>query len=260
MKWIVVDDYAELSARAARHMLDAVAARPAAVLGLPTGRTPVGMYARAVAECRGKYCCFRDVRTFNLDEYVGIPPEHPGSYRTYMKQHLVDHVDLDPSNVHIPDGLAARIRSRRPGISFDEALGLECEHYEEEIGEAGGLDLTFLGLGRNGHIGFNEPGTAFDSRTHVIRLSEGTRVANADLFADGSVPERAITMGIGTIMDSRALVLMASGAAKADAVARLAESRPTAEFPASALCNHAEVIVLVDRPAAAKLPLSLRRH
>lgn len=260
MKWIVVSDYDELSARAARRMLEAVETRPDVVLGLPTGRTPVGMYARAVAECRSRYRCFRGVRTFNLDEYVGIPPEHPGSYSTYMKKHLIEHVDLDPGNVHILDGMAARVRSQHPGISLDEALLLECQRYEEEIREAGGLDLTFLGLGRNGHIGFNEPGTHFDSRTHVIRLSEATRIANAELFADGRVPERAITMGIGTILDSGAVVLMASGASKTSAVARLAESGPATEFPASALVSHDDVTVLVDAAAASELPASLRRH
>jgi glucosamine-6-phosphate deaminase len=250
VKWIVVDDYEDLSTHAAQLMLDRVATNPGLVLGLPTGRTPVGMYAHVVAACERKYHCFRDVRTFNLDEYVGIPPDHPGSYFSYMKHHLFDHVDLQRENIHIPDGMAARVRAERSDLPFEQALALECEHYEEELREAGSLDLTFLGLGRNGHIGFNEPGTPFDSRTHVIRLSESTRVANADLFADGNVPERAITMGIGTILESRAIVVMASGGSKANTVALLAQTGPSSDFPASALKAHHDVTVLVDRAAA----------
>lgn len=261
MKWVVVENYAALSATAARVLLDTIAKKPDAVLALPTGRTPEGMYANVVSACVGKGRCFRDVSTFNLDEYVGIPPEHPGSYFSYMKRHLFDHVDIDPEKVNIPDGLASRVRIEHPELSLDEALQVECAWYEENIRKAGGIDLTFLGLGRNGHIGFNEPGTAFESRTHVIRLSESTRIANADLFADGTVPERAITMGIGTILDSRAIVLMASGSAKAAAVKTLAESNPDPGFPASGLKHHRDVTVLVDSAASALLPsTSGKRH
>ena len=240
MKWEVVANYDELSARAARLLLDTVSRKRDAVLGLPTGRTPIGMYNRVVEECGRKYHCFRDVRTFNLDEYVGIPREHPGSYYAYMKQHLFDRVDLQPENVHLPAAQA----------DDDETLRRECARYEEKLRTAGGLDVTFLGLGRNGHIGFNEPGTPFDSRTHVIELTESTRIANADLFEDGHVPERAVTMGIGTILESRTVVLMASGKSKVEAVAELQERGPHVEFPASALKNHPDVIVLVDQDAA----------
>jgi glucosamine-6-phosphate deaminase len=253
MKWVVVDDYQQLSVSAAKMLLDTLDLQPDLVLGLPTGRTPEGMYGNLVAACSRRYHCFGDVTTFNLDEYVGIPPEHPGSYYSYMKRHLFDHVDIDPRHVNIPDGMATRVRAEHPELSFDETLEVECQRYEVTIHDAGGIDLTFLGLGRNGHIGFNEPGTSFDSRTHVIRLSESTRIANADLFADGHVPERAITMGIGTILESRAIVLMASGAAKAEAVRTLSESEPDSRFPASGLKNHGNTTVLVDRAAAAHL-------
>src|SRR5207302_570810 len=138
---------------------------PRAVLGLPTGRTPVGMYERVVAKCSREYHCFRDVVTFNLDEYGGISCEHPGSYCTYMRRHLFNHVDLDRNNAHIPDGAAPD-------------LAAECARYERDIAEAGGLGLTFLGLGQNGYIGFNEPGTPFTSRTRVVELTQSTRVAN----------------------------------------------------------------------------------
>jgi glucosamine-6-phosphate deaminase len=255
MRWERTEDYDALSSRAARRLLSTISAKPQAVLGLPTGRTPVGMYAQVVRECARVYRCFREVQTFNLDEYVGIAPEHPGSYFSYMKQHLFDQVDLARQNIHIPDGTAGRILAERPHLRFDEALELECQLYERELREAGSLDLTFLGLGRNGHIGFNEPGTPFESRTHVIRLSESTRIANADLFADGKVPERAITMGIATILESRSIVLLASGESKSNAVSRLFNDPPSVEFPASALKLHQDVTVLVDRAAAGPLQL-----
>ena len=202
------------------------------VLGLPTGRTPVGMYDRVIAECSRQYHCFTDVTTFNLDEYAGIPREHPGSYCTYMKQHLFDHVDLDPANTHIPRGDAPD-------------LDAECARYEAEIAAAGHLGLTFLGLGQNGHIGFNEPGTPFDSRTRVVELSHSTRVANADLFADRKVPTHAITIGIGTILESKRIVLLASGESKREAIERLKSGEASETFPASALWRHQDVTVLV---------------
>jgi glucosamine-6-phosphate deaminase len=233
MKWETVDDYEALSARAAAILLRAIRRDPSIVLGLPTGRTPVGMYDHVVAKCAREYHCFRDVTTFNLDEYVGIPRDHPGSYFVFMKQHLFDHVDLDPARTHIPDGMAGN-------------LDAECARYESEIRQAQGLGLTFLGLGSNGHIAFNEPGTPFDSHTHVVALSESTRKANAALFLDQPVPTHAITMGIGTILQSREIVLLASGAKKREAIARLRSGEQTAEFPASALWGHPNVTVLVD--------------
>ena len=227
MKWETVESPDALAARAAQLLLDAIQSNPRAVLGLPTGRTPIGMYDRVVQECSREYRCFRDVVTFNLDEYCGVPPDHPGSYFTYMKQHLFDQVDLDPRNAHVPNGLTP-----------------DPAGYEAEIRRAGGLDLTFLGLGRNGHIGFNEPGTPFDSRTRVVELTQSTRHANADLFPDGHVPTHAITMGIGTILESRAIVLLVGGAGKEEAIARLRSGEVSEEFPASALHTHASVTVL----------------
>lgn len=241
MRWIVVDDYAQLSRAAAQRMLESVREHPRCVLGLPTGRTPLGMYAEVVRECSAGPHCFREAVTFNLDEYVGIPSSHPGSYCSYMSRNFVSHVDLDPRNFHIPDGTAG-----------DGALAAECTKYERLLAAAGGLDLTFLGLGRNGHIGFNEPGAPFTSRTRVILLSESTRKANADDFAGGAVPDRALTMGIGTILESRSIVLLASGGSKREAVARLRSGEVTEEFPASALHGHSEVTILVDRAAASQ--------
>ena len=169
------------------------------------------MLFRSVAECWREYRCFKEVTTFNLDEYAGIERDHPGSYYAFMRQHLFDHVDIDPSRANIPNGSAPDLHA-------------ECIRYENSIAAAGGLGLTFLGLGRNGHIGFNEPGTPFDSRTRVVQLHESTRTANADLF-EGRVPTHAVTMGIGTILESSRIVLLVSGTGKENAVERLRSGR-----------------------------------
>ncbi len=231
MKWESFSDYASLSTRAAEIFLQEISENPLAVLGLPTGRTPIGMYQRVVSECAREYRCFGEAQTFNLDEYVGIGADHPGSYAAYMREHLFSHVDLRPANTHIPNGKATD-------------LDAECARYEGAIRNAGGLGLTFLGLGRNGHIGFNEPGTPFTSRTRVVELTESTRHANADLFADGRVPTRAITIGIATILSSRRIVLLASGESKRAAVERLRSAAVDDFFPASALWQHDDVTVL----------------
>lgn len=249
IEWIVVDDEAEVGRTGAGILLDTIGDNPRAVLGLPTGKTPLPMYASVVERCRVENHCFRDVVTFNLDEYVGLSPSHPSSYHSYMRAVLFDHVDVDPSNVHIPDGTGLRVRQVRPDVTLDEALELECELYEEALHNRGPLEVTFLGLGRNGHIGFNEPGTPFVSRTHVISLTESTRVANSAYFSPGETPERAITVGIATILESRSIVLMAAGEGKQEAVQRLREVTISEDFPASALHRHPEVRCVVDRAA-----------
>jgi glucosamine-6-phosphate deaminase len=221
MNWETVADYGALSQRAAELLLAAIRRDPRIVLGLPTGRTPVGMYQRVVAECTREYHCFRDVVTFNLDEYVGPTRE----YLHFMKQNLFDYIDIDPANAHVPDGAAPD-------------LDAECARYEHEITNAGGLGLTFLGLGSNGHIAFNEPGTPFASRTRVIALSEETRATNA------TASTHAITMGIWTILESREIVLLA-GANKRAAIERLRSGEVSEDFPASALWWHRNVHVIV---------------
>lgn len=251
MRWETVEDYDAMSRRAAAIFLDAVRNTPSVALGLPTGGTPLGMYRRIVAECSTTHHCFRDATTFNLDEYVGLAPSDPRSYCAYMRENLFAHVDLDPSRMHIPDGLATRIRERNPGIPLEHALDLECAAYEESIARAGGLDLTFLGLGRNGHIAFNEPGSPFESRTRVVTLTRETRDANACYFPEGEVPSHAITMGVGTILSSRSIVLLASGSSKREAVERLRSAEVTEEFPASALHLHSDTIVICDEQSVA---------
>jgi len=244
MNWEVLANYGDLSDHAAALLLKTIREDPSAVLGLPTGGTPEGMYRRIVANCSREYHCFQGVTTFNLDEYVGIAPDHPASYSAYMRRNLFDHVDIDPVNVHLPDAAVARDSEDRA-----QALERSCRQYEDAIRAAGGLEVTFLGLGGNGHIGFNEPGASFDSRTHLVTLTDSTRRANARYFADGRVPEQAITMGIATILESRRIVLLASGPTKVEAVKRLRTSLVDPAFPASALHSHANVTVLVDEIA-----------
>jgi glucosamine-6-phosphate deaminase len=233
VNWDTLPDYDALSDRAAEIFLSEILRNPRIVLGLPTGRTPVRMYERVVAACSREYHCFRDVVTFNLDEYAGIERTNPGSYFTFMKSHLFDVIDIDPMNTHIPNGAATDVAA-------------ECERYERDIAASGGIDLTFLGLGSNGHIGFNEPGASFDSRTRVVTLTESTRAANAALFPDGNVPTHAITMGIATILESKSIVLLASGEKKRAAIERLRSGEISEEFPASALWKHADVTVLTS--------------
>jgi glucosamine-6-phosphate deaminase len=232
VNWETLPNYDALSDRAADMFLSAIRRDPRIVLGLPTGRTPVRMYERVVAACARQYHCFREVVTFNLDEYAGIERTNPGSYYAFMKQHLFDFTDIDPSNAHIPNGAAPDVDG-------------ECKRYEHDIATAGGIDLTFLGLGSNGHIGFNEPGASFDSRTRVVTLTESTRAANAALFPNRQVPTHAITMGIATILESKSIVLLASGEKKRAAIERLRNGEISEEFPASALWRHPDVTVLL---------------
>ena len=231
MEVFVYKQYEEVSKTAAQEVADVLNAKPNAVLGMATGSTPLGVYRELVKMHQRGELDFSHVTTFNLDEYVGVAPEHPASYRSYMKQHLFDHVDVDPSNTHVPHGTAPD-------------LDAECAHYEAEIREAGGIEITFLGLGRNGHIGFNEPGSPIEGRTRVVELTESTRHANADFFPDGEVPSQAITMGIGTILESRRIVLLVDGHGKQEAVARLRSGVIDPSFPASALWKHGNVTVL----------------
>lgn len=231
---VVVEDYAALSNLAAGIAAGMIWSKPELVLGLPTGGTPVGFYKALV----NMGISLAKVRTFNLDEYVGLPREHPESYYSFMKRNLYDYVDLDPANAHLPNGNAPDPEE-------------ECRRYEEAIRAAGGIDLMILGIGHNGHIGFNEPGTPWDSRTRRVSLTETTRKANARFFSSlDEVPREALTMGIGTIMESRRIMLLASGKDKAAIIDRALNGDPTTLVPATVLQQHPDVIVIVDRAAA----------
>ncbi|KYH37677.1 MAG: glucosamine-6-phosphate deaminase [Candidatus Bathyarchaeota archaeon B24] len=241
VKVLIVKNYEELSLETALRIAEAVRSKPDIVLGLATGGTPLGCYRELIRMHREEGLSFSKVTTFNLDEYVGLPPSHPQSYHYYMFHNLFDHVDVRRENVHIPDGMA-------------EDLDEECRRYEEAIKEAGGIDLQLLGIGRNGHIGFNEPGSPFDSRTRVVKLSEQTRKDNARFFNSiDEVPTHAITMGIGTIMEARRIILIASGEAKAEAIAKAVKGPKTVDVPASALQDHPDCLFIIDKEAASLL-------
>lgn len=240
MKVRILHDYEALSLAAAGEVAAVVREKPDAVLLLPTGTTPLGMYRRLVETHRHSGLSFARATFFNLDEYLGLPPDHPASYRTYMLRNFYSLIDADPARIHFPDGAA----------SDPEA---ECGRYEAAIREAGGADLCVLGIGRNGHIGFNEPGAPFDSRTRIVRLADSTRRVNAADFEGGRVPERAITVGMATIFEARRILLLASGANKARAVAAAVEGPVSENVPASMLRRHPDATFLLDQEAAAVL-------
>ena len=214
-----------------------------AVLGLATGKSPVFVYRELVRMHREEGLSFANVVSFNLDEYVGLDPFHARSYRTFMHEHLFDHIDILPGNIHIPAGDLPLAETRS-----------HCAAYEAAIEGAGGIDLQILGIGRTGHIGFNEPGAGRGSRTSVVHLDEITRADAADDFGGfGNVPSQAITMGCGTILEARKIVLMAWGSKKAEIVARAFQGPVSDEIPASYLQEHDNVAIYLDAPAAADL-------
>ena len=225
------------TAIAARLIARLLKEKPDAVLGLATGSTPLPLY-RALVDMQLDWS---RVRTFNLDEYLGLAPEHPQSYHHFMWENLFRHVNIRPENVHIPDGLAADV----PAF---------CADYEARIRAVGGIDLQLLGIGGDGHIGFNEPSSSLASRTRIKTLTQRTRADNARFFASADeVPSHVITMGIGTIMEARTNLLLAFGAKKAQALAEAAEGPVTAMNPASALQLHPDTRVCLDEAAATQL-------
>ncbi len=226
---------------AARLVARQVCEKPACVLGLATGATPRRLYGCLVRMHREEGLDFSRVTTFNLDEYVRLDPGHPASYHRFMDENLFAHLPVARERIHIPDGLSADVPAH-------------CAAYEEAIRAAGGVDLQILGLGVDGHLGFNEPGSSLASRTRIKTLAEQTRRDNAPFFPDGkAVPHHVITMGLGTIMESRTCLLLAFGAVKAEAVARTVEGPVTASVPGSVLQFHPRAKVLLDEEAASQL-------
>lgn len=224
----------ELNEAGAGILTGLVQTNPRAVLGLATGGTPVGIYEEIVRTFRKGMVSFKSATTFNLDEYVGIPEDHPESYHAYMRKHLFDHVDLDPRRTHIPNGNA-------------KDLERECARYNQLLEDAKQIDLQLLGLGHNGHIGFNEPDHALISGTHIVKLREETRRANARFFNSlDEVPTHALTMGVGTILKAKMILLVVRGADKAEIVRRALKGPITTECPASLLQTHPHVVVLLD--------------
>jgi glucosamine-6-phosphate deaminase len=238
MRVIVERDKDGVSRRAAQLVASLVRRRPTCVLGLATGGTPLGMYAELIRMHRDEGLDFSRVVTFNLDEYVGLSGSHPHSYRHFMQQNLFDHVNIDPRDTHVPDGRA---------LDFEAY----CEQYERLISEEGGIDLQVLGIGGDGHIAFNEPGSSLGSRTRLKTLTEETVRDNARFFgSEKDVPRLAITMGVGTILESRQCLLLAAGDGKARAIRDTIKGPITAQVTASALQLHRDVIAILDEEAA----------
>jgi glucosamine-6-phosphate deaminase len=232
-----------LAAAVGRIILDTIDRLPGVVLGLPTGRTPLGLYAELVRLTALEQADWFDVRTFNLDEFVGLAAHEQGSYRAFMQERLFRHVNILPEHIGFLDGATRDVSA-------------ECERYDRAIAAAGGIDLLILGIGVNGHIGFNEPARELVAPTHLVTLDEPTRAANA-LWFDGDlsrVPRQALTMGMAAILAARAIVLIAAGEAKADAVRAMLYGGVTTAVPASFLQLHAQVSVMLDQSLADQLP------
>ena len=241
MKIFREKDYDTMSRRAAQVIAAEIAHNPACVLGLATGSTPEGAYKYLVDWYKKGCLSFQEVLTVNLDEYVGLSPDHDQSYRYFMRSNLFDHVDIAPENTRVPDGLAADT------TAF-------CAEYDAYIRSLGYVDLQLLGIGRNGHIGFNEPGDCFVKETHVVDLAESTIDANSRFFATrDDVPKQAISMGIGAIMGAKKVLLCASGEEKADAIYNSVRGPITPKCPGSILQLHPNVVLVADEAALSKL-------
>jgi glucosamine-6-phosphate deaminase len=239
---VLKSNYEELSREAARIVANGVRQNSAIRLGLATGNTTLGVYRELARLHREEALDFSRVITFNLDEYLGISPEHPHSFHRFMLDNFFSKVNIDPRNVHIPDGTITG--------DYDK----HCAAYEDQIQRAGGIDLQILGIGRNGHIGFNEPTSSFASKTRLKVLSKATVDDNRKFFGPGeTVPRCAITMGIGTILATRRVLMLATGVAKATAVANAIEGPITASVTASALQLHPDATAILDEEAAAQL-------
>jgi glucosamine-6-phosphate deaminase len=235
VRFIVKRDYQELSHEAARLVADAVKTRPQVSLCLPTGSTPRGMYAELVRIHRSMRLDFSRVRMLNLDEYVGLRSDHPSSFRSYLWREFFNHVNVRRANIYMPD-----------------------DSYEETIRNIGGIDLLISGIGTNGHIAFNEPGADLDSRTRVVTLADSTIESMRSRFVPDELPTQAITIGLGTIMDARRIVLLASGSSKAEILARALDEPVTPDVPASVIQLHPDVTVIADEDAMSQCKSSLR--
>ena len=241
MKVVILENAASVARYGADIFLEQLKKKPTSVFGLATGSTPLSLYRELIASNQQGEVSFAGVRTFNLDEYMDLAPEHPQSYRQFMNREFFDHIDIKPGNTQVPPGDA-----ENPLIA--------CQEYEDAIRSAGGIDIQLLGIGRNGHIGFNEPTSCLSSRTRVKTLTRETIDDNARFFSEDEFqPQLSITMGIGTIMEARLVVLLATGRSKARAVRAMVEGPVSAWCPASALQMHPSTVVIVDEDAAGEL-------
>ncbi|MDE7243253.1 MAG: glucosamine-6-phosphate deaminase [Oscillospiraceae bacterium] len=241
MKIYVTENYQAMSRKAANIVAAQVILTPTSVLGLSTGSTPVGLYKQLITWYEKGDLDFSQVCTVNLDEYVGLAPDHDQSYHYFMQKHFFGHVNIAPENTYVPDGLVSD-----PNTA--------CRRYNQIIRDLGGIDIQVLGIGHNGHIGFNEPGESFELETHVVNLSERTIDANARFFASrDEVPRQAVTMGIKSIMQARQILMVVSGGDKADTVKAAFTGPVTPQVPASILQMHSNVILVGDKAALSQL-------
>ena len=253
MRLIIKPDYGQLSAWAAEHVERINNARPTPerpfVLGLPTGSSPEGMYANLVEAHKHGRVSFRNVITFNMDEYVGIPEEHPESYHSFMKRNLFDHIDCPQENIHILNGNA-------------DNLEAECAAYEDAIRKAGGIDLFIGGIGPDGHIAFNEPGSSLASRTRIKSLTTDTIIANSRFFDNDltKVPRQALTVGVATVMDAREVMVLVNGHHKARALQAAVEGPLTQMWTVSAVQNHPHAIIVADEAACDELKVGTYKY
>ncbi|HRW24008.1 MAG TPA: glucosamine-6-phosphate deaminase [Spirochaetia bacterium] len=252
MRLIIRKDYEAVSEWAAGHIAERVRATPAGaacVLGLPTGSTPLGVYDRLASLVARGGLSFGNVVTFNMDEYVGLPEEHPQSYHTFMRERLFSRVDIDPRNAHLLDGNAPDLEA-------------ECARYEAAISAAGGIDLFVGGVGEDGHIAFNEPGSSLSSRTRVKTLTRDTRAVNARFFGGdpAAVPATALTVGVGTIMDAREVMILVSGASKARALRHAVEEGVNHLWTISCLQLHPRLVIVCDERATDELKVGTVRY
>ena len=237
---IFVNSAEKIAGMAAQRYVRLLSEKPASTLGFATGSTPLGLYSELASLCAAGSLSFASCSSFNLDEYIGLDGTHEQSYRYFMNENLFKHIDINLDRTFVPAGL--------------ECSEAKAAEYDKAIDAAGGIALQLLGIGVNGHIGFNEPGTSFGSRTHIVELTESTRRANARFFASmDEVPTHAVTMGIRTVMNARSIILMATGSSKADATARAINGPVTEEVPASVLQLHPDVEIYLDYEAAAEL-------
>lgn len=231
----------ELNEVGASIIASLVQTNPRAVLGLATGSTPIGIYQELINQYKKGRVSFKQVTSYNLDEYIGLPEGHPESYRTFMNKQLFDHIDIQKEQTYVPNGIAADLEA-------------ECVQYDAMLTESKQIDLQILGLGHNGHIGFNEPDNTLNSGTHIVQLKEETRQANARFFDSiDQVPTQAITMGVGTILKAKMIMLVVRGKDKAAIVKRALQGPITTDCPASLLQTHSNVVVLLDQEAAGEL-------
>lgn len=237
MKIIRTNNYEEMSNVAAKLVLNAIKNNPEITLGLATGSTPINLYKQLIVDHQQNGTSYESIKTINLDEYVGLPREHPSSYYFFMQNQLFNHINIKKENTFIPNGMAR---------NYEE----ECDKFEKIISESGGIDLQILGIGPNGHIAFNEPGTSFESRTHIVNLTDSTIKANSRFFESiDEVPTKAISLGLKTIYESKQVILLASGASKAYAIRDLVNGDVSEDNPASILKNHPNAILIADNDA-----------